>query len=200
MESGKFIVRLIVVLLLIMGCSQVYFFVSLHSLQTSGVFNAYPSASASRNYPASTASTTTANTVIGNDPVAYQGYITQIQNGSMQVKTPENTVAFGLSSDTKFFTPGTQKSNVEFNQEMVAYNAKVSQLMQDPVTNAQALKAMTVPSQFNQTTLSLSDFKVGDYVFVTPGTKNSARSYAAVSVALANAAAPTPSASASTTP
>ena len=51
----------------------------------------------------------------------------------------------------------------------MAYNAQVNQLMQDPQKNAAALKAMTVPSTFNQNVLALSDFKVGDYVFVTPG-------------------------------
>jgi hypothetical protein len=73
----------------------------------------------------------------------------------------------------------------------MAYNAQVNQLMQDPQKNAAALKAMTVPSTFNQNVLALSDFKVGDYVFVTPGAKNSDGSYAAVLVSLANAAAPT---------
>ena len=187
MASQKLFLRSTLALLLIVVCSQVYFFISLHSLQTSGVSTAYTTAPGAPNYPAATA---TADTVIGNDPVAYQGYITGIQAGSIQVKTPETIITFELSSGASFFTPGMQKSNVEFNQEMAAYNAKVSELIRDPAKNAAALKVLMIPSQFNQTKLSLSDFKIGDYVFVTPGAKNSDGSYAAMVVALANSAAP----------
>jgi hypothetical protein len=182
MQSENILLRVVLALLLIVIGSQIYFFVSLHNLKTSGVAN-------SKGFPSNavppgmaTTSTSVANIVVGDDQIAYQGTITQLQSSSMQVKTPEKNVTFTISSDTKFLTSTTQKSAAEYNQEMTAYNAQVALLMEDPQKNAAALKALTVPPTFNQKILALSDFKVGDSVFVTPGAKNNDGSYAAVSV------------------
>jgi hypothetical protein len=189
MASEKLLLRTILVVLLIVAGSQVYFFVSLHNMKMPGISGS----SAVNSVPSNAApvASSTPNIVVGDDPIPYQGNITAIQNGRMQIKTPDGTVTFTLSSNTNFSTPGTQKSNMQINQELAAYNAKVTQLMQDPAKNAAALKSMTVPSTYNQTTLTLSDFKVGDYVYVTPGAKNGDGSYAATAVSLANAATTT---------
>ncbi|HEY6020740.1 MAG TPA: hypothetical protein VIY48_12845 [Candidatus Paceibacterota bacterium] len=186
--NSKTLQYITLALVVIIGCSQLYLFTRLQASKA-GVSSANSMAPGATGTAVGTSSLA-ANVTVGDLAVAYQGYITKIQNSALEVKTPETTVNFSLSSNTQFYKPGTKKSNVEYSQEMQAYNAKVAELAKDPVKNAEALKAMNVPSQFNQIALKLSDFKVGDYVFVTPGAKNGDGSYTAALVALANDAAP----------
>ncbi len=182
MQSEKLPLQIVLVLLVLVVGSQAYFFVSLHNLKTSGAVNPNGLPPAPAPSAGTASSTSVANIVVGNEQVAYQGTITQLGSGTMQVKTAERNVVFTLSSDTKFFIQDMQKSSAEYNQEMIAYNARVTELMKDPQKNAEILKTMNVPSTFTRKSLTLSDFKVGDNVFVTPGSKNSDGSFTAVSV------------------
>src|SRR6266403_704142 len=99
MGSEKLLVRVGFILLLIVACSQIYFFISLHNLKASGASNAFSGAPLPPSTMAVGTSSEAADIAVGDYPVAYQGYITQLQSGQMQVKTPEKTLTFSLSSD-----------------------------------------------------------------------------------------------------
>jgi len=177
------------VLVLIIAAGEIYLFDVAHRLQMSVTSGVGAAALGTTIQPS--AQDNALNSIeVGDNPVAYQGTITVLQSGSMQVKTQDGTVSFAISAGTKLYTTGAQKSAIEFQKEMTAYNAQVTQLMQDPTKNAAALKALKLPTAFVQTPLALSDFAVGDSVDVTPSVQNSDGSYAATAVALANAAAP----------
>src|SRR5665213_2165328 len=189
MTSDRIILRAMLVLVLIIAAGEIYLFDVAHRLQMSVTSGVGAAALGTTIQPS--AQDNALNSIeVGDNPVAYQGTITVLQSGSMQVKTQDGTVSFAISAGTKLYTTGAQKSAIEFQKEMTAYNAQVTQLMQDPTKNAAALKALKLPTAFVQTPLALSDFAVGDSVDVKPSVQNSDGSYAATAVALANAAAP----------
>lgn len=95
-------------------------------------------------------------------PVA--GKVTTVSAEEIVVMNEAVVKRIGIAADTVFVRQGARKSDAVIAQDMEAFRQHSHELAQDPEKNHNALATLVAPSPFEETVVSLSDIRPGDFV------------------------------------
>jgi hypothetical protein len=180
MENSTHI-KIVYALLLVVLLSQVVVLYEDKKLQAGGSAHSdAPLASSNSNIAIPTDISVGPSATVGINVV---GTITQIGSNSFQVKDQTGAINLvSVDANTKLQLAGKLADAATQQKNMTAYNAQVTQLLQDPVKNKAALASMQFPQAQQISPIPFSALQVGDSVLVVAGSVDSNGTYSANTV------------------
>lgn len=177
MNTDKQLIRILLVAVLLLAIGEAYLIITVSSNSTKSSASSALSRSGTVGSDQPSASGPIVSTVIK----ATSGIVASVGNDSFTIKqsassTSATTVT--ISSNSQIIVQGALLDQATQDANNEKFHAYTEQLMQDPQKNQYALAHLVAPSQFQTTTLSLSDLKVGDVITVL-GEQRSDGSFAA---------------------